>query len=249
MELYKKFQNFSRLRQIGCVVFTLHFFFIFSLLIHHFVVRHPPKRPIAVRTRHAPIHQAASSPPKISAPHPSTPQTKPKAPLAKPSTKPAAPAKPKSTSKNKSIQTAPKTPTKPKPPEARPTPEPAFEPEPISNPPLPKSDLLLPSLLVPSMPELSHVKPLYTEESSAIDPSYEELLIATFQSALDLPEIGEVKVRLEIDARGHLIDCTILETKSRKNGEFLKHRLPELLFPCFPGEEIQSFTVIFRNAN
>ncbi len=104
-------------------------------------------------------------------------------------------------------------------------------------PPVTKAVLAVPMLIEPS-PAL---------ESQEAEPSYEELLIATFQNALDLPEIGEVRARLEIDRMGHLVSCIILETKSRKNGEFLKNRLPDLLFPCFNGADLQSFTVTFRN--
>ncbi len=88
-------------------------------------------------------------------------------------------------------------------------------------------------------------------EESVQDVSYEEFLIAFLQNALDLPEFGEVRAKLEIDAFGKLIECQILEAKSAKNAQFLKNRLPELAFPCLNDFGIlngkQTFTITFRN--
>lgn len=218
MELYKKFQRLSRLSQIGLVVFSLHLLFIFFLLAQHLVTHTPPKRPIAIRTHRMPAPVALAPPQKA-----------PPAPVSVPAAK-----------KNK---TAPAE--KPKPAKktslSNPKPSPAVTATPP--PSSPKPELSLPSLIVPQKID---VKPLYIEEGS-LDFSYEEQLIALFQSELDLPEMGEVKARLEIDPQGRLVSCTLLDSKSRKNGEFLKNRLPDLLFPCFNGTDIQSFTVTFRN--
>ncbi|MDE3045070.1 MAG: hypothetical protein KGJ02_00270 [Verrucomicrobiota bacterium] len=71
--------------------------------------------------------------------------------------------------------------------------------------------------------------------------------IALFlQNALELPEYGEVKVRLTIDTAGHVASLEILETKNEKNEEFLKKRLPELQFPCL--NKSASLSVVFKNA-
>lgn len=81
--------------------------------------------------------------------------------------------------------------------------------------------------------------------------SYAENLIALLTSSLDLPEFGAVKACLQIDASGSVINCKILEEKSRKNSEFLKNRLRELTFPCFNdfglSDSQLEFTVTFRN--
>jgi hypothetical protein len=86
--------------------------------------------------------------------------------------------------------------------------------------------------------------PVY-EEISEADPTYSEYLIAYLQAALDLPEFGEVKAKLEIDRFGKLLALEILETKSRKNAEFLKKELPLLDFP--QGTESSVYTITFRN--
>jgi hypothetical protein len=83
-----------------------------------------------------------------------------------------------------------------------------------------------------------------------VSPSYGETLIAYLQGCLDLPEFGEVKVELEIDRNGHLVHFEILEEKSKKNAEFLKKRLPELVLPCFnnSSNETAAFTITFKNS-
>ncbi len=80
--------------------------------------------------------------------------------------------------------------------------------------------------------------------------SYEEELASYLQNTLELPEYGDVKVRLEIDASGKLISLEILEMKSRKNGEFLKKRLSEIEFPPFSQgsrNEVVQITIVFKN--
>ena len=83
------------------------------------------------------------------------------------------------------------------------------------------------------------------------DPNYGEYLIAYLQNALDLPEYGDVKAKIEIDRFGQLVKCEILEAKNKKNAEFLKNRLPDLAFPCLNEfgifDTTQSFTITFRN--
>lgn len=96
---------------------------------------------------------------------------------------------------------------------------------------------------------LSVPKPLSlpTPAQTTEDSSYAESLIAIFQNTLDLPEFGEVKAHLELTPDGTLKHVEILEAKSVQNAEFLKKRLPELLFPCFNGEDKKHLTVVFRN--
>jgi hypothetical protein len=83
-------------------------------------------------------------------------------------------------------------------------------------------------------------------------PGYGETVSAILQSNLDLPEFGQVVVKIEIDAIGSVTQCEILQAKSRKNGEFLKKRLRELVFPCFNefgiSENHLNFTITFHNA-
>lgn len=95
------------------------------------------------------------------------------------------------------------------------------------------------------------VAPVLREQEIVDDVRYEEFLIAFLQESLDLPEFGQVRLKLEIDGGGKLIDCQILEAKSAKNAEFLKNRLPELAFPCLNDfgkiSATQTFNITFRN--
>lgn len=83
-------------------------------------------------------------------------------------------------------------------------------------------------------------------------PSYAEELLAFLEQMLELPEPGKVKMRLKIDLQGSLVQADILEEKSKKNGIYLKNRLPELTFPCFNpasgGMLPQEWTITFCNA-
>ncbi len=100
------------------------------------------------------------------------------------------------------------------------------------------------------IPVLKQVPNVTTEQRGDPTPNYGQILIAYLQESLDLPEFGEVKVDLEIDRNGHLVHFEILEEKSKKNGEFLKKRLPELVLPCFNGSmnETVVFTITFKNS-
>lgn len=73
-----------------------------------------------------------------------------------------------------------------------------------------------------------------------------EQIAALLQENLELPEFGEVKIKLSINRLGVLETLEILDAKSEKNGEFLKKRLPELPFPCL--NEVTTLTIVFSNA-
>lgn len=83
------------------------------------------------------------------------------------------------------------------------------------------------------------------------EASYEEILIGYLQNVLELPERGEVKVNLTINGAGKLLNLEIVAMKNPKNGEFLKKRLSELVFPqqTEKGLEDAVFqcTVVFKN--
>ena len=105
-------------------------------------------------------------------------------------------------------------------------------------PPPPKTTLNVPRKIQPKAEVTTDVDNL----------SYGELLIAYLQSILELPEMGEVKAHIKINARGALVDCEIIEAKSDRNAEFLRRRLPELTYPLSNDFSGASFTVTFRNS-
>lgn len=104
-----------------------------------------------------------------------------------------------------------------------------------------------------SLPLPKTVQTLPKEEKCTLmDFEYGEVLVSFLQNALELPEFGEVVVDLDVDPAGRLIRFDIVEAKSKKNGDFLKKRLPELVLPCFNGPEksyaVRNFTITFKNA-
>ena len=78
---------------------------------------------------------------------------------------------------------------------------------------------------------------------------YEDELALFLERALVLPEQGEVEAELSVTPRGELASCRILSSKSKKNEEFLKKKLPNLFYPCFHETSNITVTVIFRNAD
>ncbi|HEX2583453.1 MAG TPA: hypothetical protein VHL30_04990 [Chlamydiales bacterium] len=83
-------------------------------------------------------------------------------------------------------------------------------------------------------------------QTQPTEPFAVEQIAALLQEYLELPEFGEVKIKLSINPNGRLEKLEILEAKSEKNAEFLKKRLPELPFPCL--NELTTLTIVFSNA-
>lgn len=237
MKLLTRFLALSRGKQIGVVVCLTHFLLVFALIIHHLATsRSKPLRPMVVRTlQTAPLIKQMSALPE-------KPKVLPKNP-DKP--KPAA----KKEEKPKPTLATPKPASKPT---SKPAPKPAVSDEATLKEmaqaleSLSTSKQTRPQLHIPSKREIKKA-PVETKE----EPTYGEYLVAYLQSALDLPEFGEVRAKIEIDRFGKLIDCQILEAKSGKNAEFLKNQLPDLTFPCLNDfgivDATHVFTITFRN--
>ena len=247
----EKFVALSRLSQIVIVVFGFHLSLIFILCVHHFVGKDRPKTKMVVRTvQAAPRIQAQAA--IGAAPQSINMKKSEQKPVSSP---PKKEIKEKALviSKPKEASTA-----KVSPPVERLKASPnihaidpslvtqmvsqlaAFEEESASSTALSKP----PSLIVPkNLPETSFVE--------ECEISYGEKIVGFLQNSLDLPEFGEVKVDLELNASGRIIRAEIIEAKSKKNGEFLKKRLLELDLPCFNGDKksnaILKYTITFKN--
>jgi hypothetical protein len=247
MKFYKAFLLLSRGKQIGLAVCAIHLLAVFSLLGHHLISRRlKPPRPMVVRT----IAAAPEKPKQI--------KQETAAPTPKP--KPAAPAKPKAPTPVKK-----ECPAKPKPaaPVKKETPTKVTPVVKKELPPVDEEDTFLkeigesiqalkttpqkPSRATLSLPATIQRKVQLTQEEVNLEPTYSEFLIAYLQNALDLPEFGEVKAKIEIDRFGKLIELEILDAKSAKNAEFLKAELPQLDFPAGIADSNQTFTITFRN--
>ncbi len=237
-KLWERFCTLSRAKQIAAVVFCLHFALICALSVHHLIhSKKGVKTKIAVRTvrplaQKAPV--STTRPP--SNPKPAKIASQPKPTQKGQSTAPKAPAKTSTAPKNSKGTSAP----------AKISAEKEILLQEIAE----SLEILHsevsspPSRFALSLPS-SLTKQIQIDEAEVADLNYTEILIAFLQDQLDLPEYGEVKVRFEIDPKGQLSHLEILESQNRKNGEFLKTRLPELYFP--PGGESNTFTITFKN--
>jgi hypothetical protein len=250
--MWKRFLSLSRIQQIAAVVCIAHAVAVFALSVHHLATRQlRPSKPIAVRTRAA-LPSPTGPKPQVFAPknvgYKKTTASKSQAPKKTPETKPSPPKS--QPVKEKAIAKKP-APQK----EAAVKPQQdlanlaeslqALSSQTEKSPSRPSLDL--PPVLSKMAPER---ETKITEEPDS-QPSYEQFLIAYLQSSLELPEYGDVKIEIQIDRFGNPLHCAVLESRSAKNGEFLKKRLPELSFPCFNDFGITdltlTFTIAFRN--
>ena len=219
------FLSLARKNQIVISVFLTHLFFLAMLGADHWMHRNPLKRQ-HVNVRTFVVEAPAPTPVPTLAPKP--------APVA-------------ATQKAKPQPVAKKTPPKVEPKKAAakvvaPVPQEASilseiekNLDSITTSPAPqkKTAIESPSLVTQPRPSIE-------------DASVGEQVAALLQETLELPEFGDVKMKLWINRFGILEKLEILETKSQKNEAFLKKRLPELQFPCL--NETTSLTIVFSNA-
>lgn len=246
MKIYQTFLLLTRGKQIAVAVCIAHFLAIFFLLGHHLISRRwKPPRPMVVKT--ISIH-AEPKIQEIKAKEGSS-----KSAVATTTPKPITPTKKEASTTPKPIASAKKggaTKAKPVAKKSPPLPvdeEDTFLKEIASSLQNLKIEGQKPSRPTLHLPKEIKRKTQLTQEIGNVDPTYSEFLIAYLQNALDLPEFGEVKAKLEIDRFGKLVDLEILEAKSDKNAEFLKAELSQLDFPTGIGDAPQVFTIIFRN--
>ena len=233
--LWNWFQTLSRFNQIGLSVLAVHAIAIFSLCIDHLARPSVKKKqPIAIRTVSAPKPPApiARAPAKASPYKAAPPPAAAKKAAPKAQAKPAQQAKTNGQGKKKEAE--------------------AIDPGLLQQ--IAESLGAIAATTKVSRPNLTVALPEHVDLGKDADPErpgYGETVSAILKESLDLPEYGEVVARIEIDAKGNVSRCDILETKSRKNAEFLKKRLQELAFPCFNefglAENRLDFTVTFHN--
>lgn len=215
------------LSKIFVWVLGIHLFLLLALALVLRPVRSEKK--MIVRN-FSPAHVET---PSIKIPSPPAPSSPPKsAPAPKPTPKPAPPPP----AKKKPAPT-------PKPKPQKPLPSlPKLEPSP------PSSNISSKPLSVPAPIALSSGS---EKEAPVLEKiSYSDLLVLYLEETLELPEKGEVKIRLFLHEEGKLLSLEILQAESKKNLDYLKNTLPALAFPCFNGqypEKERSFTVRFRS--
>ena len=89
----------------------------------------------------------------------------------------------------------------------------------------------LPAILSAStltVPKLN--KQIEVENSPAKETEYELIdeLLQLMRTKLTLPEKGKVKIELDLDVNGHIIDVQLLESRSKRNAKYLLEQLPTL---------------------
>lgn len=247
--LWLWFQSLSRFKQIGVCVLFAHVVVILMLSTNHVTSRRlKPRKPMAIRMALAPS-------PEIKKAQPAANRS-----IKKSEQKPPSIGKSPAIEKKQEVKklTAPKKTTA--------TPESKKKPAPVAEGAAINKELLeqiassfdaisTPSKILPQ-PKFAVDLPSSVEvqnqvQASMGNPRYGETISAILQSNLELPEYGEVIAKIEIDASGFVTLCEILETKSRKNADFIKKRLQELAFPCFNEfglmEARINFTITFHN--
>jgi len=74
----------------------------------------------------------------------------------------------------------------------------------------------------------------------------EESLVSFLHASLNLPELGEVKIRLTVKKDGSVGELVVLEAQNKKNRAYLEKHLPLLKFPLVFDKE-RTFTLTFCN--
>lgn len=105
---------------------------------------------------------------------------------------------------------------------------------------------------LPSLIEVKNSVQTAVEEDSPAASSYRFSLADRLQSSLELPETGEVRLKITVIEPGKIAAVEILDMKSRKNADWLKNQLPLLELPCFNDfniiDPVLEFTITFCNA-
>ncbi|MBF8263589.1 MAG: hypothetical protein HW387_1254 [Parachlamydiales bacterium] len=224
--------------QIALAVCLAHFAAIIWMSVDYYFSYKPPiRRPISVRTIQPanPIHVATapSCEPSVASPPQSTP-----APITAKKTRPAAAAPKKKPA-----------PTRPIPAHTLQQIEDSFA---ALSQPAPKKSASQSKIQLPAAIVAKSNIQASVEEMSSISMDYHIRLVDHLQGALLLPETGEVRLKIAIVSPGKLASVEILDTKSKKNAEWLKNQLPLLDLPCFNDyniiDPLLEFTITFRNA-
>ncbi len=101
------------------------------------------------------------------------------------------------------------------------------------------------------VPKWSGKLMMESEGDDISDPGYENHLIGYLRSILNLPEVGEVKIRLTLQNNGAFVKLQVLRAQSAKNRSYLEVELPHLHFPRLTGalshEKQHIFVITFCN--
>lgn len=87
--------------------------------------------------------------------------------------------------------------------------------------------------------------------SSETSRTYEEEVALYLKHRLQLPEYGEVKIKLTLSANGKVTSVKILSASSAKNRTLVETKVPKITFPPFDarleGEKTHTFSVTLKS--
>jgi len=83
-------------------------------------------------------------------------------------------------------------------------------------------------------------------EEASSDLGYGDTLVAYLRTYLQLPEFGEVKIKLTLRNDGSVAKVVVLKTESERNRKHLEAHLPTIKFPRIEKQE-QTFVLTFCN--
>lgn len=89
------------------------------------------------------------------------------------------------------------------------------------------------------------------DTTAEVSSFYESLLVEELQRRLDLPEFGEVKVKISLSREGKVCEVVVIHSKSILNQTYLKKELANMdlsnIVQYLPKQK-NSFTILFKNA-
>ncbi|KAG8155693.1 hypothetical protein JTE90_011514 [Oedothorax gibbosus] len=105
------------------------------------------------------------------------------------------------------------------------------------------------TIVTASLPSKVAVAPAQEEPTL---PSYTASLVKELTQILQLPEYGEVKVKITVSPAGKIIELLVLQAESKANKLYLEKCLPNIVLPKY-NEKVtlnneQTFTLTFCNA-
>ena len=81
--------------------------------------------------------------------------------------------------------------------------------------------------------------------------SYRDELIKRLQTQLRLPDVGDVRVKLQVDRTGRVLAFEILDSESSMNAAYIRDIVPTLMLAefgtRFPGESSHEFLLNLTN--
>lgn len=126
---------------------------------------------------------------------------------------------------------------------------PVSKPKPAPSPPKPQISKKQQELMAKARENIANVKltklempiitskmldlPSLKNEGFAEDANYSDELAARLQMMLQLPEIGDVRIKLTLERSGRFLNLEIIEAQSAPNRQYVEKMLPLLNFPPF----------------